>query len=307
MDEGPVPFDAGQLSSPNREAMIVREIRFSHGVPTDKVATIIAQDLHMGRELKVSMSVGPHKITASATDGIRPYLMAPLYDQLMENPAYTGSFRWRLAKPMFIPPGYSLMISARREMVAGVVSTFGTSYSTAKVPVVCTLIGNIVAGDFPKVTTVPWISDFAPTPVAPDAITGLGTDFASNQLHLQNDLLEAIELEYAVGRLSALYPAPAGLMAGCEYTVEDAGGIGTTAPCQMVLNGVDIIPPGTEFNMAFDYARRSLSLESLVLDSGKRIAFRMKMPYNDAYVQGSSIPEYWAPAVSIVGSRKEPV
>ena len=303
MDEGPVPFDAGQLSSPNREAMIIREIRFSHGCPTDKVLSNYQTNLSFARELKVTMSLGPHKITANASDGVRPGALAPIYDQIMENPQYTGSFRWRLKKPMFVPPGYSVMVAARREMISGVVSTFGAAFSTAKVPVSCTLVGNIVAGDYPKVTTVPWISDFAPAPVAPTALTGLGPDFTSNQLQLQNDLLQEIELEYSVGRLFQFYHFNS--IAGMEFTVDDTG-LTTSSPCSMYLDGVGIIPPMTEFNLAFDYARRSLSLESLILDSGKRVTFRMKMPFNATYLP-SNLPDYWAPAVSIVGSRKEPV
>ena len=289
-------FDIGKLSAPHREPLAVTEIRFYTGLPTGATVPTGAQSqgrVNLGYELRVSVHVGQYLMVEDAP----AWSLGPTTNLNMETiGGVVGCFRWRLSKPLFVPPGMGFRVSARRSLVPAVLSTFATN----PLPVWCTVVGQVVESDFPKTMNVPYAAAF-------DAPPSATAQFTSGQQDLINSTRSDIELKYAIGRLALIYPTTVGGVGPLAETwdVQDAG-IDVSAP--MILScGSEIVPAGTEFNAAFDYARRMLRLGGCTLEAGQRMLCWVKNPTGFPSEWTNPGSYYWAPTITIVGGRKENV
>ena len=306
-------FDTGKLAAPHREPLAIQEIRFYVGYPPGaSVVTAIPpglgrgtqQHCSLGYEVRVTMRVGQFGIA----EDVPIWGFAPSCDAAQENLDDISSvYRWRLVRPMYLPPGTSFNVQVRRTLVPGVLS----SWSTSPVPVWCSILGHVVTADEPRTMNVPYAATFAPTPVAP----GGGPNpapFLSTQQDLLNKTKSAIEFKYAIGRLALIYPttcAAPGPLAE-TWDVQD-GGIDIRVPSKLTFPGggsaVEIVGKSTEFNSAFDFARRWLRLGDLVIQPGDRLTFQCGYPTGVPAEWTAPQTYYWAPNVTIVGQRAEVV
>ena len=293
-------FDAQKLAAPNREAVAISEIRFLTGYPALAPPGYQAHSdddrTGLGRELAVKIRVGPYDLCADFTP---VWTMGPVFDRAKEDlSGVVGCYRWRLPRPLFVPPGTVFSVAARRSLIpalAGVGSgaAFGIGAPWA-VPVTCTLIGGVVSGDFPRTTPIPSLLPWAPAPQPPatPAFQTVVTDMV-------NPLNQMVKLHYAIGRLGRI-TLGAGLPFSVDDAVEQRQANPLTARCKLTIGGFDVVPAGTEWNLAFDASRRTLMLAGLELGPGEGVGFRVECPS----LAGLE-PDYWAPAVTVVGSRKE--
>ena len=291
-------FDIARLSAPHREPLMVTELRFATKL-VDGVAGWGQGYVNLGYELRASITVGQYLLA----DDVPVWSLAPVVDNFMEgiDSGLMCCFRWRLTRPMYLPPGMGFRIAIRRELVRGVLA----AYSTSPVPVWASVVGQTVEGDLPRTMVVPYAASFDPAPVAAPSTQ----QFNAGQQDLINATGSDIELKYGIGRLALIYPiagavAP-GIFAEC-WDVLDAG-VKVSAPCTMQIGDDVIVPQGTEFNSAFDYARRMLRLSGATLKSGSRATFSMKYPAGTPAEWSNPGSYYWAPNVTLVGARKENV
>ena len=292
-------MDMGQLVAPHREPLRVSEIRFYTGIPAGVTPQVTTNAyVNPGSEVRATIHVGQYQIT----DDIPVWALGPQCDTDMEViQSVTGCYRWRLVKPLYVPPGMGFRVSVRRVVLPGT----GTGTYSGNLPVWCSIVAQTVEGALPKTMEVPFAASYAPTPVAANA----PTKFTSGPQDLLNTTLNPLELKYAVGRLGLFYNS--GLAAPGPvievWDVNDAG-IDVQAPCTMACRGYKIIPANTEFNSAFDYARRTLRLYDFMLDPGDRFLFSMDYPVGiPADWLGTHGQYSWSPNITLVGSRKESV
>ena len=296
-DSAHVLFDIGKLSSPHREPLAVTEIRFYTGLPTGATPPDSGQGqghISMGYELRVSLHVGQYLLVEDAP----AWSLGPTTNLDMETIGGVAScFRWRLGKPLFVPPGMGFRVSARRSLVPRVLSTFATN----PVPVWCSIVGQVVESDFPKTMVVPYAAAYDPDPTT-------SGQFTSTQQDLINNTRSDIEMKYAIGRLGFVYPTNIGGVGPLAETwdVQDAG-IDVSAAMLLSCGDNYVVPAGTEFNAAFDYARRWLRLGGCTLGAGQRMLCWIKNPTGTPAEWTNPGSYYWTPNITIVGSRKENV
>ena len=273
-------YDLLQLASPDREPLMIHEIRVHAGCVAFGGSNPAS---NWGPELRMTANAGPYLLC----DDVPVWTLAPRIDGAIESKMgrYLGNFRWRFLRPMYLPPGMGFHISIRRY-----IGRTG-SYTTANtVPIWVTVVGQVLEGDQPKTMVVPYASTFAP-----DAQISKIYKYVSTQQDLINTTKQTINLSYAVGRNLQMgngFAAASDVVDPILYPM----------PCQLSHNTTRIIPQGTEFNAAFDYARRTLRLAGMELPAGDRLNFSMESPNvvgGDYY--------YRAPHVTIVGNRKEVV
>lgn len=287
---GSVPFDSGALQSPNREALIIREIRFN--IPA-KTLTHFGPPLlsnEVGPFVRLAFRMGPYNIT---TEQLPMWAFSASRDFTQEG----AGWRFPLAKPMFVPPGMAVFASASRPgtIVGAAVRAEPRGIAGYSFDLCMTLVCQVVTGDFPRTTTVPYVSAYAPH-AAP-----AGTGFLSTEGTLDNQLKVPIDLRYSLGRVASLFnfgaPPPSGAVDAFE--VAD---VRMAMLCQLAYGNQHIIAPQAEFNVAFDPCTRVLNLAGQTLPSGERLVFKANAPtytplQNTAFM----------PVVSIIGDRKEAV
>lgn len=289
---GSVPLDSGALQTPNREAFLIHEIRFNIIASSAVVSKFGPPGLSndVGPFVRVAFRMGPYNIT---TEQLPMWAFSASRDFTQEG----TTWRFPLAKPMFMPPGMAVFASASRPGTP--VGAFtrceaqgiaGYDYDFAM-----TLVGRVVTADFPRSTTVPYVSAYAPN-AAP-----AGTGFLSTEGTLDNQLKVPVDLRYALGRVASLYSAAAPPLSGNCRSFEVAD-VRMSMLCQLSYGNQHIIAPQAEFNTAFDPCTRVLNLAGQTLPSGERLVFKSDAPtytplQNTAFM----------PVVSIIGDRKEAV
>ena len=299
----PANFAAASLQPPNREAIAVHEIRFYAGYSSRVTPQFQNPSFQPGRELRVTMSVGPYNISTN----VPLWAISPVMDQDLENPGgLLGCYRLRLKRPMFVPPGVTVQASAQR-----IPDAYGQTFIADAIPLSISLIGRTVVGDFPRTTQVPFLSSYVPAAWAPGYV-GIRNSTGDE---LCNSLNKTVELHYAIGRMgfgwlvpNAAQTWPAGNIG--NLLIGDLIDPRLVAPMQLHHGFSDIVPAGTEFNMAFDMATRCLPMNGVGLNSGERIVFTMANPpawgYSVLELNGVGYSlGVWMPTVSIVGSRSE--
>lgn len=300
--DGYIAFDAAQLQTPNREAFALDEIRFhadlarapgygawSPGNPPGiNYAPPFSSD--WGAFLEIKMRMGPYNLCETA---IPLWALSAVRDVTLEG----SSWRFPLARPMFIPSGVGFVALARLvSRTVGGVASFpkgiwqgvpgeGANLST-------TLVGRVVTGDFPRTSTVPYISAYKPDAKAQ------GQSFLSTEQDLHNGLSKDLDLRYGLGRMGHLKNT------GVAKTVWafDCADVRMDCNCRMALGNRPIIAHQSEFNVSFDPCSRVLNLGGLTLGSGERLTFQA-----DAPVYTPRAADAWAPVVSFVADRKENV
>ena len=300
--DGYIAFDNAQLQTPNREAFALDEIRFhadlarapgfgpwSTGVPPGiNYAPPFSYD--WGAFLEIKMRMGPYGLCESA---IPLWALSAVRDLTLEG----SSWRLPLARPMFIPSGVGFVAQARlvSKTVGGVASfakgiVQGVSGEGANLSV--SLIGRAVTGDFPRTSTVPYISAYNPDAKAQ------GQSFLSLERDLDNPLSKDLDLRYGLGRMGHLKNTG---VAATLYAF-DCADVRMACNCRLALANRPIITHQSEFNVSFDPCSRVLNLGGLTLGSGERLTFQA-----DAPVYATRVPDAWAPVVSFVSDRKENV
>jgi hypothetical protein len=286
-------FDIARLSSPHREAMVVHEIRFYTEYPvgaSDPTSDDVKGHVNLGYEVRATIHVGQMLLAET----VPVWSFAPICDRFMESiEQLSGCFRWRLLKPLFVPPGMGFRVSVNRSLVANVLATYTDPINTW-----CSILGQTVNGNFPRTMNVPFASSYAPTPKTSGR-------FTASQHHLVNNTRSRIDMKYAIGRLPFIFAAT-GTPVAETWDVQDAG-IDVSAKCAFGCNTIKIVPAGTEFNSAFDYARRTLRLADFPLNPGDAFSFWMDYPVGTPAEWSSRPPSYWAPNITVVGLRQEVV
>ncbi|MBU1767884.1 MAG: hypothetical protein KJ648_07270 [Candidatus Omnitrophica bacterium] len=300
--DGYIAFDAAQLQTPNREAFALDEIRFHAdcglGTLADdqlppsnygdiSVAPIPADDAGLFLEIKLRM--GPYSIC----EAIPMWALSSVRDLVLEG----ASWRFPLAKSMFIPSGSGVVAQARlaTRTVGGVVRYPSFAYTQTNINLSASLVGRVVTADFPRTSTVPYISAYKPNAKAQ------GQSFLSLETDLHNPLSKDLDLRYGLGRMGLLRSFLGGGLAEAAYS-GDCADVRMACNCRMALGNRPIIAHQSEFNVSFDPCSRVLNLGGLTLGSGERLTFQA-----DAPVYAPLTADAWAPVVSFVSDRKENV
>ncbi|MFA6118124.1 MAG: hypothetical protein WC729_29325 [Sphingomonas sp.] len=290
-NSAPLLFDSAALQAPNREAVLVSEIRFFGRYPDGFVLGAGALR-NLGPEARFNLRLGRYMITQ---DYVPMWVFAPSKDAIAENfygetgEGVISSFRWKLRRPMFIPPGAAFSASALRAVSGDANNAFDGQVT----PISITLVGRVVTGDFPNTTSVPWVSAYAPNTVSLLATNG---DFMSQQGHLENELSNAVDILRINGRIC--YGASGQHQ---DYTTLPAA-LRYSHKCSLQHGNHHIVPQDTEFNVAFDAASRSIDMNGLMLQSGDRVLFKMRTP---AAIAGDTARV--APHLALEAVRREAV
>jgi hypothetical protein len=276
-----VLFAADKLQAPNREALAISEFRFYTGYVNSTPTH--ANPQQPAREIRVSINIGPWRICET----LPLWTVCPVRDRTLENPGgMLGCFRVLLRKPLFVPPGVGFMANARR-----IADAIGQSYAGSAVPLSVTVVARTVVGDFPRVANVPYLTAFVPA----GATSGL---FGSLEADLKNETDQPVHIQHLVGRLGMgtlnADQTPSLLM-------RDGTDVRIIAPMRLTHEGHEVIPEGTDFNMAFDLCSRSLPMGGAVLEKSKRLIFSMAVPSGT----GFTAPDAWMPTVGLIGTRQE--
>jgi hypothetical protein len=291
--DGYIAFDAANLQTPNREAFVVDEIRFHADLGlgiVDNAPPLCNYNPPFqndgGLNLEIKMRVGPYTICES----IPLWALSSSRDFTLEG----GSWRFPLARPMFIPSGVGFVALARLvgKTVAGSLS-YPQPLVSHQPYLSATLVGRVVTGDFPRTTNVPYISAYKP-----DAQVQ-GQSFLSLETDLDNPLNKDLELRYGIGRMGHLRRTGG---VAKELYIFDCADVRLACNCRMALGNRPIIQHQSEFNVSFDPCTRVLGLGGLTLGGGERLTFQA-----DAPVYATTTADAWAPVVSFIADRKENV
>lgn len=284
---GSIPFD---IQTPNHEALLVSELRI-HAITGSgrKGISKFGNYSDVGGFIYVKIRLGPYAFSSQA---IPVWALAASRDFTHEG----ADWRVPLAKPMFIPPGMSLFAEASRPGVSfgGVTGFEPEPLAGGGFDVVLTAVARAVTADFPRTTAVPYVSAY----VEADPVVG-GRGFRSGQQTLDNQLKNAIDLRYALGRVTGL---ETGVIAANNESHEIAD-VRLSMPCSLLYGNQVIINSGSEFNVSFDPCTRVLNLGSQVLPAGDRLTFKADAP---TYAPNQNIDAFMV-VLGIIGDRKEAV
>lgn len=286
---GSKPFD---IQTPNHEALLVSELRvhaFNVLGRNTRGISKFGNYTDVGGFIYIKVRLGPYAFSSQA---IPVWTLAASRDFTQEG----ADWRMPLAKPMFVPPGMSLFAEVSRPGIDWGAGVFEPqpirlgSFDTA-----LTVVARVVTGDFPRTTSVPYVSTY----VEADPVGGRG--FRSGQQTLDNQLKRSIELRYALGRVAGLEVGAIPALGHNE--AHELTDVHLSMPCSMLYGNQVIINPGSEFNVAFDPCTRVLNLGGQVLPAGDRLTFKADAP---TYTLNPDIDAFMV-VLGIIGDRKEAV
>lgn len=292
--------DMSLMSSRMRRPMWVDEIRFV-------VAAAFTRVINLGYTIRCKLNVGRTAITSTRDGGnhVPVWNFGPAlhhagfsenaYDASGTTPVVTGHFRWKLPKPMYLPPGQSLTPSFYRTADGW----GGNVY--AGIAVVGRDLGDI-AEPAPVKTDVPYVAYYEPTGGQSSAI--------SSELDLTNPFVVPLAVQRFIGRQlqTTLVGGP-----GATPTAGEFGGVSgnATAPTELYTDiasvqlkdsyGQNVTRDLISFGNAFDPLSRGWTFQR-ILQPKERYLVQLQSILNASnYPSGA----YTQPMISMIGWREE--
>lgn len=276
---GSAVADSGALAQPNRQPYWVDEISWVIRIPLTAAQT---SGLSAGALINTKLNLGRHIVSADfiPIHCYAPCLQSTSLSEKSRETAISGvgnrvsfsNYRWKLPKPLFVPPGMPLVSGFQR---------IGDGFNSALVTV--SYGGRYVSKyeSKPKEIDVPYVSAFLPDPSA--AIYAA----RSNDKHLGNDLTVPLHCQRIMGRATLV----------TSTVVSDVPSTATPnqTDAQIVMkdsSGVNIIRDFLGFSRVFDSNRRAWTFNRILEPND----------YYQVYLQ--LIPANVRIQLALIGSRK---
>lgn len=266
-------FDAGALSHPARRPMLIRSLLF-----TAQLGGLGLGSITLGGSLRMSLRVGPHQITARPTPLYSFGRDLQWFDVTADGVAYTmNRFLWVPKKPIFVPPGMSILASVSREATDGLQDWDASAAAKVRVTLNAITLGDRAV--LPREIEVPYIASWVDTSGTPGG--------KSQKLDLCNPFPIPLDVHYFTGHVR-------------YFTGSDEFDRIFNLPEAGKVSIVD--------NNNF-YLVREPTPMGIVFDAGRYRTFPVNraMAPNDYYIVSTSLvsSSAYSPIIGLVGSRKE--
>jgi len=296
-----VQVDAGRMSAPALEALLIDEMRFVINYPVS--GTLPSGGMNGGGAILAKIELGAMPLTDDFVPLWNFDESGPIWQQFIAGEGAgrnalesingsTSFHRFRFPKPLLVLPGVSFNIKIRRRLSPDPWSALVAADDPVNVDIAA--LGHVVTGQRPSYINVPFVSAFVGTYTA--AASNTARLLVSSEAQLKNKIGRTIHIEKIVGRMGLFQRGP---------PVNGEGDTGS--PSRLVTVkitssdfGIDPVTRPTPFVNIFPAYRHILPLPR-DLSPQERLTAEVFLP------SGSIQPGDYAPFISFVAWREEAI